>query len=198
MRLRGITNIQDFHYFFHQEILSLVNRIFPVSPWAARSGLMPPLRRLGEGKKCYSLNRQTQQGLNHTKTQNIQRSAFFRSLYVQWCRKTAHLLNQLCLMVCWYLTDFRPTNSTTPSEEAEIDHSFLGCCQTQTLPLHLICKCAPVLLHWLQILESNGNILFPTAEEKHLFCLVESNFKSPVTGLSDEGVEMHLQTVSTC
>lgn len=106
--------------------------------------------------------------------------------------------HQLCLMVCCYLTDLRPTYSTTPSEEAERDHSFLGCCQTLPL-LHLICKRAPVLLHWLQIPESNGNTILPTVEEKHLFCLVESNFKSPVnvTGISDDGVKKHLQTVST-
>lgn len=77
------------------------DRISPASPRVAESGGIPPLRRLGEERersecsKCYSLNRQTLQGLNHIKIQGIQRSGFLSSPYVQWCRKTAHHLHPI-------------------------------------------------------------------------------------------------------
>lgn len=62
---------------------------------------MTALRRLWEERersdcpKCYSLKRQTLQGLNHIKIQSILRWAFLSCLYVQQCRKTAHYLNPI-------------------------------------------------------------------------------------------------------
>lgn len=149
---------------------------------------MPPLGRLGEGKKLHSLNRQTQQGLNHTKIQAIQRSASLRSLYVQWCRKTAHQLNPINFVSWSAGTDFRPTYSTTPSEEAGRDHSFLGLLSNSNTPTASFnLQMCPRTFALTAIPESNGNIILCTVQEKHLFCLLESNFKSPVnvTGVDD-------------
>lgn len=57
-----------------------------------------------------------------------------RSLYAQWCRKIAHQLNPIN-SVSWSVgTDFRPTYSTTPSEEAGRDHSFLGLLSNSNTP----------------------------------------------------------------
>lgn len=165
--------MQDFCYTFHQDILSLVNRIFPVVTLSSQIQVDATTQETGRGKEV-TLPSATAWTGKHYKVWITKKSKVFRNqepicTIVQENSPSTEP-HQLCLMVCWYQTDFRPTHSTTPSEEAERDHSFLGCCQTQTLPLlHLICKCAPVLLHWLQIPEGNGNIILPTAEEKHLF-----------------------------
>lgn len=176
-----------------------------MSSWIRRDATTQETGR-GEGKKWLSQVLQLEQATRYESHKNPDHSEMSFpqqpvSTTVQENSPSSEP-QQLCLMVYRYQADFRPTRCTMPTEEAERDHSFLGCRQTQTHPLlHLICKRAPVHLHWLQIPESNSNMILPTAEEKHFFPgLVKCNFKSPVnvTDTTDDDVEKHLQTVCTC